>query len=454
MNATSRHRRHAARVAATAAGVVVVCYVVGAIVLNQVLVHRLTSEADGRIAAQLVDAGQLTLRPSSGAGGEAAHPDGDIDDAPIFLWRVLPSGVAQPLTEGAPSLPRRQWSSQPTTLTVGTTPFRLDAMRFGQDWLVAGQSAAEIPRVTSALLVPELIFGLVLALAAFAGALVVGLRASAPLDLIRRRQAEFTADASHELRTPLTVVEAEVDLALSRSRTPEEYQAVLQRIGGVGRRLRRIVEDLLWLARADGGPVEAAASERVDVSSVVAACTDRFRAVAERQGVALSFDGDEKNRCSVHAAPEWIDRLAGVLLDNACKYAGLGGRVEVQVHADGGRVGLRVDDSGSGIPPEQEATVFDRFHRASAESGGAGLGLAIADSVVRMTGGSWAIGRSPLGGARMEVWWRRAVDRRSSSGGRDRTDGGTPGTGQPRGPDDTAATSGPGGQAGAVGTPS
>ena len=145
MNASSRHRGHAARVAVTAAGVVVACYVAGVIVVNQVLVHRLTSEADGRIAAQLVDAGQLTLRPSSGDGGAAAHPDGDIDDAPIFLWRVLSSGVAQPLTARAPSLPRRQWSARPTTLTVGTTPFRLDAMRFGRDWLVAGQSAAEIP---------------------------------------------------------------------------------------------------------------------------------------------------------------------------------------------------------------------------------------------------------------------------------------------------------------------
>ena len=96
MNASSRHRGHAARVAVTAAGVVVACYVAGVIVVNQVLVHRLTSEADGRIAAQLVDAGQLTLRPSSGDGARPSHPDGDIDDAPIFLWRVLPASSPNP----------------------------------------------------------------------------------------------------------------------------------------------------------------------------------------------------------------------------------------------------------------------------------------------------------------------------------------------------------------------
>jgi signal transduction histidine kinase len=453
MNATSRHRRHAAKVAAAAAGIVVALYVVGAIVLNHVVVYRLNSEADGRIVAQLAGTGKLALQPSTGVGGAAAHPGGDIDDAPIFLWRVGPSGTAEPLTVGAPALPRRKWSTQPLTMTVGSTAFRLDAMRSGRDWLVAGQSAAEIPRVTSVLLVPELIFGVVLALGVFAGAFIVGLRASAPLDVIRRRQAEFTADASHELRTPLTVVEAEVDLALSRTRTPEEYEAVLQRIGGEGRRLRRIVDDLLWLARADGGPTEPAVSEKVDVTSVVAACTDRFQVVAERLGVTLSFYGDDGERCSVHAVPEWIDRLAGVLLDNACKYAGRGGRVEVRVQAAGARIGLRVDDSGPGIAPEDQATVFDRFHRASTEPGGAGLGLAIADSVVRMTGGSWAIGRSPLGGARMEVWWRRPADRRGPSGSRERRDGGTFDDGSPSGPGEVPAT-GSGGRTGAVRTPS
>jgi len=421
---TPSHRRHAAKVAAAAAAVVVACYVVGAVVLDGVVLHRLTSEADGRIAAQLVSAGQLNLGSTTTPGTPVGRSGGDLDDAPLFLWRVLPSGEAQPLTAGSPTLPRRQWSAQPVTVNLGASPFRLDAVRSGRDWLVAGQSVAEISRVRSVLLVPELIFGIVLALAAFGGALVVGLRASAPLDLIRRRQAEFTADASHELRTPLTVVEAEVDLALRRTRTPEEYEAVLQRIAGEGRRLRRIVEDLLWLARADDGPAEAA-SERVDVAAVVAACTERFQAVAAREGVLLTFHGEGEPRCPIPAQPEWIDRLSGVLLDNACKYAGDGGQVEVTVHSAGGRVRLRVDDSGPGIPPEEWATVFDRFHRATSDSKGAGLGLAIADSVVRMTGGSWSIGRAPIGGARMEVWWRRVADRRSPSGGRDARTGGS-----------------------------
>jgi signal transduction histidine kinase len=247
-----------------------------------------------------------------------------------------------------------------------------------------------------------------LAAATFAGSLLVAYRASLPLELIRRRQAEFTADASHELRTPLSVVEAEVDLALRRRRTPEEYEAVLGRIAGEGRRLRRIVDDLLWLARADSGTEAQDEGGVVDVRAVVASCVDRFAAVATRDDVNLSFESAGRERGFVRAPAELVDRLAGVLIDNACKYAGPGGTVSVVVVSNAGHVVLRVDDSGPGIPAEEREAVFDRFHRAAAGGTGSGLGLAIADSVVRLTSASWSVGSAPLGGARMEVTWPMA----------------------------------------------
>jgi two-component system sensor histidine kinase PhoQ len=76
-------------------------------------------------------------------------------------------------------------------------------------------------------------------------------------------------------------------------------------------------------------------------------------------------------------------------------------------------VGLRVDDSGPGIPESQREAVFDRFHRATVTVAGTGLGLAIADSVVRSTQGEWTIGTADLGGARLEVSWRKAQARRA-----------------------------------------
>jgi signal transduction histidine kinase len=282
--------------------------------------------------------------------------------------------------------------------------------------LVAGESIAQINRVSGALMTPELIFGLALLMVMFVGSLIIGLRASAPLELVRRRQAEFTADASHELRTPLSVIEAEVDLALTRSRTPDEYRSVLRRVAGEGRRLRRIVDDLLWLARVDDRGMEIAADTTVDLTEIARTCTDRFQAVAATNGVTLSFDDAHEPLC-VHAEAEWVDRLIGVLIDNACKFAGIGGLATVGVQAMGNRVNLQVDDNGPGIPTDQRTLIMDRFHRADEDRPGTGLGLAIADSVVRATNGSWQISDSPLGGARMRVTWRKAPPRRNSDSG-------------------------------------
>lgn len=79
----------------------------------------------------------------------------------------------------------------------------------------------------------------------------------------------------------------------------------------------------------------------------------------------------------------------------------------VSVAADSGRIRLTVDDAGSGIPEEERTRIFDRFHRATDSSSGAGLGLAIADAIVRATSGRWRVGSSPAGGASMSVAWRR-----------------------------------------------
>ncbi|HXQ18551.1 MAG TPA: HAMP domain-containing sensor histidine kinase [Acidimicrobiales bacterium] len=420
MRSTSSNRTHAARVAAVATALVMACYVIGVLVLNSFVVHRLTHEVDARLSTRLADANRLVLSvPPTGASRTNAAPrvdrGADLDDAPSFVWSVARSGAVTALTSGAPTLPRRAWSTAPQTLLVGQTQFRFEATRAGSGWLVVGQSVTEIQRVGDALWFPELIFGIALLLAVFAGALTIGLRALAPLELVRRRQAEFTADASHELRTPLTVIEAEVDLALSRRRDAEAYEAVLLRVADEGRRLRRIVDDLLWLARTDNEPAERHSRDTCDVRAVAAACTDRFQAVAEMGGVGLSFRQATGDPLVLQAPAEWIDRLISVLVDNACKYAGRGGRVEVAVEVTGNRVALRVDDSGPGVAAEQRPFIFDRFHRATESPGGAGLGLAIADSVVRATQGSWSVGRAPLGGARMEVWWRRSPARRGLS---------------------------------------
>jgi signal transduction histidine kinase len=399
-------------VAAIATLVVMAGYVLAAFLLNMIVVDHLVGSTDGRLADHLQDIHAQAVTPPH---TPQVAPDADLDDAPSFVWLVSPSGVVTPLTAGAPALPSRLWSNRPVTLSLNGQSFRFDSMQLGTSVLVAGQSLASTDNVHSTLLVAELVFGAILAAVVFSGATIVGLRASAPSELVRRRQAEFTADASHELRTPISVIEAEVDLALDRPRDATAYQEVLQRVGEESERLRRIVEDLLWLARADDEPALATSTDVVDVADLAEACVQRFGALATTREVTLSVRRAGTGPFGIEAAPDWIDRLIGVLVDNACKFAGAGGRVEVSVRCSGNRVELRVDDSGPGIADDQREAVFDRFHRASDTTAGTGLGLAIADSVVRATHGTWHIGVATLGGARMEVSWRRAPGRRARS---------------------------------------
>ncbi len=245
----------------------------------------------------------------------------------------------------------------------------------------------------------------------FAGALVIGLRAQAPVEQARRRQLEFTADASHELRTPLSVIRAETDLALAMPRKADDYRDTLQRIRGEGERLRLLVEDMLWLARFDSQPPHLDEGP-TDLATVARAGADRFRSVGPTVTASVADVAT-----LINAPPDWIDRLVGVLLDNACRYAGPDGQVRIGVAVAGNRVTLTVEDSGPGIPADQRSRLFDRFSRATEHGSGAGLGLAIGDSVVRSTGGRWEVGDSPLGGARFVVSWRHAQSHRLPIGG-------------------------------------
>jgi len=397
---------HAIRVAAAATVVIAAMYLCVVAGFDFVERHHLVGQIDTRLQQRLAQAARDPAAAGSVGNYDNAH---DVDDAPVFFWRVTEAGNSSALTSGAPDLPATAWSpSKPSVeAQLGTGGFRLQAERVGDDWVVAAQSLASTDRIESDLLLLEAIAGPVLLVAVFFGTLLIGVKAASPVESARRRQLEFTADASHELRTPLSVIEAEVTLSLTSPRSDEEYRATLGRVNQESLRLREIVEDLLWLARFDSEPLPPA-EEPVDVAVIAAACGDRFLAVAQRNEIALLVRHERKTRPWINAPPEWIDRLTAVMVDNACRYAGPGGTVRIGVTVSGNRVSLMVDDSGPGIAPEDRSELFHRFHRATDQGNGAGLGLAIADSVVRATGGEWSVGQADLGGAHMEVSWRRS----------------------------------------------
>jgi signal transduction histidine kinase len=406
----------AVRVATAATAVLAIVYVAAVIVLNLLVGAHLTGQGEARLADRLSDVrrdpSQLT-RPTSGPGAARQPDDLDADSAPVYLWAADAAGTVTAHTPGAPSLPVSLFRDAGAHDGRAVTPdvgmrgarYRLKLTRTAAGWLVAGQSIAGDAHTQNLLRDGEIIAGPFVLAAMFAGSLVVGLRALAPVEQSRRRQLEFTADASHELRTPLSVIRAEADVALASSRDAAGYRDALTRIQGETERLHQLIEDMLWLARFDSRPPPPG-DELVDLAVLALVCADRFRSV----GPAMTADTPGVP-VLISAPPEWIDRLAGVLVDNACRYAGPGGQVRIRVLAEGGRVSLVVEDSGPGIPEADRSRLFDRFHRATEPGSGTGLGLAIGDSIVRSTGGRWRVGDSGLGGALMAVSWRHTQPR-------------------------------------------
>jgi two-component system sensor histidine kinase CiaH len=406
---TSNHFAPSLKVALVATLIVIVVYAAAVAVLDALVAHRLVAQVDRQLNSRLAVARRrspalATKEPDSPGGG--VHYGLGIYGEPIYVWEVRPqSRVAQANNE-SPTLPSLTWPSAGAgsiTSNLSGTDYRLLSVRYRGGLLVAGESVTELAHVESVLINSELVAAPVLLVAIFLASLLVGLRSAKPIELAHRRQLEFTADASHELRTPLSVIEAELSLARSYEGEPEP--AAFDRIGQESERLKRIVEDMLWLARFDAAPPPPAAGA-IDVAAIAKGCVERFGTLAGTRSLDLKLERVGTGPATITAPAEWIDRLAAVLVDNACKYAGEAGRVRIEVGRIGQRVVLAVEDTGPGIPPAEREPLFDRFRRGTNQAGGHGLGLSIADSIVRTTGGRWRVDASTgLGGARMEVSW-------------------------------------------------
>lgn len=414
MNAADLSSRQTVlRNALIATAVVALLVVALCIAVDLVVAHSLQASAATRL--------QQSLSSLQAESNVFPLQEPDLDD-PVVGWRVDAGGHVTASSPAAPALPpAARTAASPTPLSLSGAEFLVaGAPLSGGGRIVVGESLASVSRATTTLIVAEAIVAPILLVLVLGGAMVFGRRVVRPLERAHQLQLDFTADASHELRTPLSVMEAETSLALSQTRSPDADSTTLQRLLGETRRMRDIVEDLLWLARFDSAP-RSPRHELVDVAASAEVAAERFEAVAESRGQRLDVVTAAEGACLIDAPPEWIDRLAGVLLDNACRYTPSGGRVRIAVTASGGHVKLLVEDSGPGIPPGERSRIFDRFRRLSASGEGAGLGLAIGDAVVRATRGRWEIGVSEAGGASVAVVWPLAgaglVDRREVEGG-------------------------------------
>lgn len=205
------------------------------------------------------------------------------------------------------------------------------------------------------------------------------------------RLNQFSGDLAHELRTPISNLRGEAEVALKRCRTVEEYQQVLGSSLEECERLSRMIDGLLFVARADD-PRSAIRKAPFDAMPEMEAVREFYDALATEQRITVRCVGG----VPIHGDAALFRRAVGNLLANALRHTPRGGEVVIQAGmTEAGEPEVAVRDSGAGIPAEHLPNLFDRFYRVdsarSGSRGGTGLGLAIVRSIMRLHGGSAGI---------------------------------------------------------------
>ena len=213
------------------------------------------------------------------------------------------------------------------------------------------------------------------------------------------RERAFVDDASHELRTPLSILRAELELACDRPSNRGELRRALESALQEADQLSRLTEDLLTLARADGGRLDPRL-QPVDLLEAARLAASRY---AVAGGPAVEVVGEA---VTVTADPMLLQRALRNLVANGCRHAS--SRVQIALDHDDTWGHLTVADDGAGFPAAFIPVAFDRFTRADADRGrdhgGSGLGLAIVSAVVHAQHGQVEVGNGePLGGGRLRV---------------------------------------------------
>ena len=216
------------------------------------------------------------------------------------------------------------------------------------------------------------------------------------------RLTRFSADLAHELRTPINNLRGEVEVAIGRSRTPEEYRETLGSCLEECVRLSQIIDSLLFLARAEN-PDTKIRREPLHIARELGAVKDYYEAAAAEKEISLEL----------HAPPELtaqldrtlLQRALGNLMDNALRHTPPRGKIRIVARKADGQVDIGVEDTGSGIRASDLPRVFDRFFRAdpsrSTGTGGTGLGLAIVKGIAELHGGVATVESQPAVGTKV-----------------------------------------------------
>jgi two-component system heavy metal sensor histidine kinase CusS len=209
-----------------------------------------------------------------------------------------------------------------------------------------------------------------------------------------QRLAQFSDDLAHELRTPVNNLMGAAEVALGQPRSADEYRETLASMLEEAQRLRRMIDELLFLARAEQ-PEKSLERVRIDAREEAAAVVEFFSPVADEKRIALSVEGTG----TVSADRALFRRALSNLVGNALQYTPAGGNVRVVIVHDGESIRIEVHDTGAGIERRHLGRLFDRFYRVdearSSYPDGTGLGLSIVRSIMTLHGGSVTAASEP-----------------------------------------------------------
>ncbi len=208
-----------------------------------------------------------------------------------------------------------------------------------------------------------------------------------------QQMRRFTADASHELRTPITLIRTAAEFSLLRERSREQLADNMRKILREAKRTSALVDDLLWLARADSGQHEISLRP-VQLAPLLGDIADQAADLAAAKNLVVTSSAAPRD-VVIQAEELALRRLLLILIDNAIKYTPNGGRISLEAEVRGAEVLITVADTGPGIASEDLPHIFERFWRAdqarSRESGGTGLGLSIGREIAASHNGTLTV---------------------------------------------------------------
>ncbi|TCL76301.1 phospho-acceptor domain-containing protein [Hydrogenispora ethanolica] len=224
--------------------------------------------------------------------------------------------------------------------------------------------------------------GVICLLLALLGSLFMARVAIAPIQKAWRQQRDFIADASHELRTPVTIIRTSLEVVLENPQaTVESQREWLNIVSGEIRRLAHLIDNLLFLARADSHQ-PLLEQQPFSLSQMAERAAEAFQPLAAAQGIR--FSATIRGGATICGDETRIRQVIDILVENALRHTPPGGKIALTLCALEKRVCLKIADTGEGIAPEHLPKIFDRFYQVdnSRSKGQAGLGLSIAKSII------------------------------------------------------------------------